>query len=159
MIPGPIYNVNSTSNYTLAEASNPSFDLINQTLAQYSMPLMSKSTYTLTLLSLNTIEILENQSYVLSNFDSMAHYITVKKGQNYTENITLPCSTDTPTTLTYSTYDNGVDPVPSWVTPDFTQFILDIRVPEDIQESNYTYMIETTIPDGSVINYYYISFG
>ena len=83
--------------------------------------------------------------------------ITVIVGQNYTESISLPCSIDSFYILTYANYDNGVDSIPTWVTPDFTQFTLDIKVPIDTQESNHTYMIETTYPDGTVINYFYIS--
>ena len=154
----PIYNIDNSSNYTFTETSDSRFELTNHTLAQYNATLAIKLDYQpQPSTSSYTFSIFESESYILSLADSMTQNITLNIGQNHTENIVLPCSIDTFDTLTYANHDNGVDPIPSWVVFDSATSTLDISVPEDIQPSNHTYMVETTYPHGSVINYYYIS--
>ena len=153
----PSYNINSTSNYTFTATSSQAHDLSNQALDEHSLTLESKANYNLQLSSQSqTFRILESQSYIISMPDNFTHNFTLNVGENYTENISLPCSIDTYNSLTYRTYDNGVDIIPPWIEPDFDQFILDIRVPDTNQASNHTYMVESTYASETVINYFYI---
>ena len=150
----PTFNQNSS--FEFGSTDNPQFDLVFDSLYENGFNLEAKAIYTSLTIVSETIDILQSDSYVILMPQIFTQNITVTVGQNYTENISLPCSAVTYDNLSYATYDNGIDEIPNWVTPDYAQFTLDIRVPVTNKASNHTYMIETTYPDGTVINYFYI---
>ena len=153
----PTFKVNMTSSFQFSETNDAKYSLLPVTPYENSIHYPSKSLITPAMRDgASAFTIVTDLSYIISIPDKFIQNITVTAGQNYTEYITLPCSIDTYDNLKYSIYDNGVDEVPTWVTFDSVNLALDIRVPVTNQASNHTYMIKTTYPEGTIINYFYI---
>ena len=150
-------NLDENSSYTFSITTDSSFVYSSYSLANYSIVPFVTSNYSSIVSTNENILIYESGSYILSIPDNFSDNILISSSESVVLNISLPCSIDLFHNLTYSIYDNGVDPILSWVTPNYTDSTLSIQAPNISQTTEYKFMIETTYPDGAAISYFYIS--
>ena len=136
------FNFSVTSSYNLAD----------QVLSSYTITDESKSVYTVAGSTSSSLEVYEDDSYVLSMTDSLTQNLTVTPSQNSTVSFNLPCSLVSYGTLQYEVIDNDDSQLPTWVSIDYTNFEMNVQAPGVNQSTVFSFMINTTYPDGWINN-------
>ena len=149
-------NFEENSTYSFSVTMNNSYDLTDQSKLNRIRTEQSSSSYSL---SFNTDPVIvhnESHSYALK-LDSLEQNFTVIFNQTTTESITLPCSIITYNFPSYAVVQNGVEPVPSWVTFHESNLTLDIDAPDISSTQEFSFKIQTTYVNGTIDTLFHIT--
>ena len=143
-------NFSPSTDYTFSVLSDNSFDLTDHTKSSYSLTLQTKSQsgFSVSLNSGLQFEALQNESYVLSIPEVYTQNFTVGASQTINQTIDLPCSLVSYGTLSYNVVNSDQSELPSWVSINYTSFEMQIEAPALFQTTRYSFIVNTTYPDG-----------
>ena len=138
--------VNVTSSYTFNETNE--YEFTDATLSEHTMSIQTHISLSLTSQEY-ALGIYSNQSYTIFLPDTLNYSITVSPDQNFSLN--LPCNYDGFTSQ-FTCEVISDDPVPSWISVDCDNSLIEIQGPNEINNISSTFSVKSTHQDGEIIS-------